>query len=194
MLRRLLLAICLTALMLLATGCGENSTASRPSLAEVMPDVTGADPRIVKISAQASQLLQGGEPAFDARLKSLRGLPVVANKWASWCAPCIAEAPDLQAVAKKYGNRVAFLGVNVADSNAKAKQFLRKFPQAYPSYLDPNLKIATQFPPAGSPPVTNIYDAEGRLVHSEVGQIQSAAELEAMIERYAGPIKAGPSN
>jgi cytochrome c biogenesis protein CcmG/thiol:disulfide interchange protein DsbE len=148
----------------------------------------------VTISSQSSQLLAGGETAFDQRLKSLKGLPVVANKWASWCAPCIAEAPYLQRSVKKYGNRVAFLGVNVADSNAKAKQFLRKFPQAYPSYLDPNLKIAKQFPPAGSPPVTNIYDVDGRLVHSEVGQIQSAAELDQMIERYAGPIAAGPNN
>jgi cytochrome c biogenesis protein CcmG/thiol:disulfide interchange protein DsbE len=194
MLRPLSLAIWLTALMVMAAGCGDNSTASRPTLAEVQPDVSGADPRLVKISEQSSELLPGGEAAFDARLKSLRGLPVVANKWASWCAPCIAEAPDLQKTVKKYGDRVAFLGVNVADSNAKAKQFLRKFPQAYPSYLDPNLKIAKQFPPAGSPPVTNIYDTQGRLVHSEVGQIQSSAELNEMIERYAGPIAAGPSN
>ena len=62
-------------------------------------------------------------------MKSLKGLPVVVNKWASWCAPCIAEFPDLQKTAKKYGSRVAFLGVNVSDSDAKAKQFLRKFPQ-----------------------------------------------------------------
>ncbi|MBJ7331763.1 MAG: TlpA family protein disulfide reductase [Solirubrobacteraceae bacterium] len=194
MLRRLPLAICLTALMLLATGCGDKSTVTRPTLSQVKPDVTGADPRLVKISEQSSLLISGGEPAFEARLKSLKGLPVVANKWASWCAPCIAEAPDLQKTVKKYGDRVAFLGVNVADSNAKAKQFLRKYPQAYPSYIDLDLKIAKQFPPAGSPPVTNIYDAEGRLVRSVVGQIQSAAELDEIIERYAGPIAAGPNN
>ena len=188
------MAVWLTALILVVSGCGDNSTASRPTLAQVKPDVSGADPRLVKISQQSSLLLAGGEEAFNQRLESLKGLPVVANKWASWCAPCIAEAPDLQQTVKKYGDRVAFLGVNVADSNAKAKQFLRKFPQAYPSYLDPNLKIAKQFPPAGSPPVTNIYDADGKLVHSEVGQIQSAAELDEMIERYAGPIPAGPSN
>jgi cytochrome c biogenesis protein CcmG/thiol:disulfide interchange protein DsbE len=180
--------------MLSTSGCGDNSTANRPSLAEVMPNVQGADPRLVTISKQASQVLSGGEPAFEARLNSLKGLPVVANKWASWCAPCVAEAPALQQAAKKYGNRVAFLGVNVADSNAKAKQFLRKFPQPYPSYSDPNIKISKQFPPAGSPPVTNIYDVDGKLVHSEVGQIKSAAQLEELIERYAGPLKAGPSN
>lgn len=194
MLRRLLVAICLTALILTATGCGEKNAADRPTLAQVKPDVTGADPRLVKITEQASQILQGGNPAFQARIDSLKGLPIVVNKWASWCAPCIAEAPDLQKTAKKYGNRVAFLGVNVLDSDAKAKEFLRKYPQPYPSYSDPDVKISKEFPPPGRPPVTNIYDAEGRLVHSEIGQISSAAELDEMIERYAGPIKAGPSD
>lgn len=193
MLRRLSLAICLAASILMATGCGGDSTTKPPSLSQVMPDLTGADPRLVIIGKEASQLLTGGEPGFETRLESLKGLPVVANKWASWCAPCAAEAPALQQVATKYGNRVAFLGVNVADSDAGARQFLRKFPHSYPSYSDPKLKISKQFPPAGSPPVTNIYDVEGRLVHSEIGQIRSAAQLEEMIERYAGPIKAGPS-
>lgn len=159
-----------------------------------MPDLTGADPRLVKIADQASELLPGGNPAFQARIDSLKGLPVVVNKWASWCAPCIAEAPDLQATAKKYGNRVAFLGVNVSDSDAKAKAFLGKYPQPYPSYSDPDVKISKEFPPPGRPPVTNIYDTEGRLVHSVIGQIRSAAELDEMIQRYAGPIKADPSN
>jgi cytochrome c biogenesis protein CcmG/thiol:disulfide interchange protein DsbE len=194
MLRPITLAICLTALALTASACGGGNTPNRPTLAQVMPDVSAADPRIVKITDQASQLLPGGDAAFGARLKSLHGLPVVANKWASWCAPCIAEAPALQQTAKKYGDRVAFLGVNVADSSGKAKQFLRKFPQSYPSFSDPDLKIAKQFPPPGSPPVTNIYDGQGRLVHSEVGQIRSAAQLAELIDRYAGPIKAGPSN
>jgi hypothetical protein len=63
----------------------------------------------------------------------------------------------------------------------------------YPSYVDKNLAISQDFPPPGSPPVTNIYDTSGRLVRTYVGQFRSAAELEATIQRYAGPIKAGPS-
>jgi thiol-disulfide isomerase/thioredoxin len=180
--------------MLLATGCGDNSTASRPTLAQVMPDVTDADPRLVEITEQASQLLTGGAPAFDKRLEDLHGLPIVVNKWAHWCGPCVAEFPEFQETAKKLGAQVAFLGVNVFDSPSKAKQFLRKFPVPYPSYSDPKMKISKQLPPPKYAPITNIYDADGKLVHVESGPYESAAALQADIERYAGPLKAGPSN
>lgn len=180
-----LAAAALLALAAVVAGCGNQpSTAQRTTLSEVMPDLSGADPRLKKIGAQASQILPGGEQAFDARLESLRGIPVVANKWASWCHPCIAEAPAFQQTAKKLGNKIAFLGVDVYDSNANAKQFLGKFPQPYPSYSDPNMKISKQFPPPGSPPVTNFYDAAGKLVHTEAGQVESAAELQSLIARY----------
>lgn len=188
------MAICLAALIATASGCGADNTSTRLTLAEVMPNVDGADPRLVAITEQASELLPGGRPAFRARIESLKGLPIVVNKWASWCPPCAAEAPYLQATAKKYGNRVAFLGVNVSDNNAKAEQFTRRFPMPYPSYSDPNVQISKEFPPPGRPPVTNIYDSQGRLVHSAIGQIRSAAELGELIERYAGPLKAGPTN
>jgi cytochrome c biogenesis protein CcmG/thiol:disulfide interchange protein DsbE len=184
----------LLATALIVSGCGSNSTTSRKTLAQVTPDVAGADPRLVQITKQSSQLLPGGAPAFDARMKELKGLPVVVNKWAHWCGPCVAEFPEFQQTSKKLGNRVAFLGVNVYDSNSKAKQFLRKFPVAYPSYSDPNVEISKQFPPPKYAPVTNIYDPGGRLVHTEAGPYKSAAALEADIERYAGPLKAAPNN
>lgn len=179
--------------MLLA-GCGSDAPEQQKTLAQVTPDLTGADPRLVKIAGQGNELLGGGEAAYEARLKSLRGLPVVVNKWASWCGPCRAEFPEFQAVAKQLGDRVAFLGVNVYDVDADAEKFLAKFPVPYPSYSDPDVQIAKQFPPPKSAPVTNIYDADGKLVHSEAGPYDSAAALEADIERYAGPLKAGPSD
>lgn len=175
-------------------GCGDEPATTQKTLSEVTPDLAGADPRLVKIADQGSELLPGERAAFDARMKSLRGLPVVVNKWASWCGPCKAEAPELQKVAKKLGNRVAFLGIDLNDPTSDAEAFLRKFPLPYPSYTDPDLKISKDFPPAKSAPVTNFYDAEGRLVHTQAAQLGTAAEIEETIERYAGPIGAGPSN
>lgn len=183
------LVLCAIAL----TGCGTEPAAQQKTLAEVTPDLTGADPRLVKIADQGSELLPGERAAFDARMKSLRGLPVVVNKWASWCAPCRAEAPELQKVAKKLGNRVAFLGVNFNDSTSGSKEFLRAFPLPYPSYTDPDMQISKDFPPVKSAPVTNFYDAQGRLVRTQAAQLGTAAEIEETIRRFAGPIKAGPT-
>src|SRR5438094_202055 len=54
------------------------------------------------------------DPArFRQLLAQLRGKPVVVNIWASWCGPCIAEAPDLAAAAREFQGRVQFLGVDV---------------------------------------------------------------------------------
>lgn len=179
------LVLCAIAL----AGCGDESATTQKTLAEVTPDLTGADPRLVKIAEQANELLPGERPAFEQRLESFKGLPVVVNKWASWCGPCRAEFPEFQDTAKKLGNRVAFLGVNVNDADSDAEAFLAKFPVPYPSYSDPDTQISKLMPPAKYAPVTNIYDAAGKLVHQEAGPYDSAAALEADIERYAGPIK-----
>lgn len=178
--------------MFALAGCGGSDEPPQKTLAEVTPDMTDADPRLVKLVDQAGELLPGEEQAFNARLKELRGLPIVANKWASWCHPCVAESPAFQETAQKLGNRVAFLGVDVFDETEKAEAFLAKHPMPYPSYVDKDTKISTQFPPAGSPPVTNFYDTDGRLVHTEAGEISTAARLQELIDRYLGPIPNSP--
>lgn len=181
---------------LLTAGCGDSespSSAPQRSLSEVTPEMQGADPRLKSIVAQANQLLPGGEVAFASRLGQLEGLPIVVNKWASWCGPCREEFPEFQTVAKQLGNRVAFLGVNVNDADKDAKSFLESFPVPYPSYSDPQTKISQGLQPAKYAPVTNIYDSSGKLVHTEAGPYASVAALKADIERYAGPIKPVPT-
>src|SRR5207244_8869790 len=49
------------------------------------------------------------------------GKPVVVNFWASWCGPCADEAPVLQDAARRYGDRIAFVGVNVQDVDSDAQ-------------------------------------------------------------------------
>lgn len=153
---------------------------------QVTPDLTGADPRLKEIVAQANELLPGEAEAFDARMDDLKGLPVVVNKWAHWCGPCKAEFPILQQAAKEFGGEVAFLGVNFYDSKDAASAFLREYPVPYPSYFDPDMKIAKQLPPTSKAPITNFYDAEGRLVHVEAGPFSSLADFKQKLVRYAG--------
>jgi cytochrome c biogenesis protein CcmG/thiol:disulfide interchange protein DsbE len=150
-----------------------------------MPDLTGADPRLARLADEADDLLPGGRAAYLARIRSLRGLPVVANKWASWCDPCRDEAPLLQRAARELGARVAFLGVNVYDAQGASERFRKKFPMSFPSYADPKWKIAALLPPPDSQPVTGIYDARGKLVHLQIGAYTSVAALRADLVRYA---------
>ncbi|MFZ0015248.1 MAG: TlpA disulfide reductase family protein, partial [Acidimicrobiia bacterium] len=51
---------------------------------------------------------------FQAHLAHL-DRPAVVNVWASWCLPCRSEAPLLDAAATEYGDRIEFIGIDVAD-------------------------------------------------------------------------------
>jgi len=166
-------------------GNGKSGAQRYSSVSEVAPDLTNADPRLKQIYAQAGELLPGGVNAYSQRITSLRGLPIVVNKWGSWCNPCRREFPSFQAAAKHMGGKVAFLGANVQDSNKDAGRFLKAFPVPYPSYVDDKLKITNILKPAIAAPVTGFYDAKGNLVHLHAGPYDTATALEADIKKYA---------
>lgn len=86
------------------------------------------------------------------------------NFWGSWCAPCRAEADDLEATYQATkGSGVAFLGVNVQDNRDKAVAF-EEGRVTYPSLFDPasRLALALDIPP-NTIPATVILDREGRI-------------------------------
>jgi cytochrome c biogenesis protein CcmG/thiol:disulfide interchange protein DsbE len=65
-------------------------------------------------------------------LDGMRGRPLVINFWASWCGPCRQEAPVLSDSARAHAPQVAFLGVNVRDSESAARSFVRETGPTYP--------------------------------------------------------------
>ena len=171
-------------------GCAGSSSGnpdSRISAQQAKQPLTGAPPQLASIRSQADQLLSGGKDAFDARLAQLKGIPVVVNKWASWCGPCRFEFPWFQSLATKRGGQIAFLGVNSNDSDGAARQFLSELPLPYPSYSDPNLDIAQDLggPPQAFP-TTTFYDRNGKLLFSHPGVYQDESDLVADVNRYAG--------
>jgi cytochrome c biogenesis protein CcmG/thiol:disulfide interchange protein DsbE len=171
-------------------GCA-NSGGGNPN-SRLTPDqanapLKGAPPQLAAIRSQANQLLSGGTDAYASRLAQLRGTPVVVNKWASWCGPCRFEFPWFQSLGSKRGGQIAFLGVNSDDSDSAATQFLSELPLPYPSYTDPDLKIAQEI--GGPPhafPTTAFYDRSGKLVFTHPGVYQSEQDLIADVNRYSG--------
>jgi cytochrome c biogenesis protein CcmG, thiol:disulfide interchange protein DsbE len=173
---------------LIAGGCAGSNAGnpdSRISAQQATQPLQGAPPQLAQLRAQGNQLLSGGTDAFDARLAQLRGIPVVVNKWASWCGPCRFEFPWFQSLAEKRGGQIAFLGVNSNDSDGPAKQFLSELPLPYPSYSDPDLKIAQNLggPPQAFP-TTTYYDRTGKQVYNHPGVYANEADLVADVNRY----------
>jgi cytochrome c biogenesis protein CcmG/thiol:disulfide interchange protein DsbE len=181
----LLLATAVAAVSVALAGCGGGDApeSTAPDYAE---ELAGSPKPLAALHDQESELLGGGTDAFQARLRSLRGYPVVVNKWASWCGPCRAEFPHFQQVAARLGKRIAFLGVDSNDSDSAAREFLAELPVPYPSYLDPDQEIAKLLEAEAGFPATAFYDRRGRLVYTHLGEYATRADLEAEIRRYAG--------
>jgi thiol-disulfide isomerase/thioredoxin len=165
-------------------GCGSHAQSAAPSVSQVAAAFKGSPPALASLHAQANQLLTGGPAAFEARLKTLRGYPVVVNKWASWCGPCQSEFPAFQRAAVADGRQVAFVGLDGKDEGPAATAFLRKFPVSYPSYVDPQEQIAGKIEATQYYPLTVYLDRQGKPVYVHAGAYESASALERDIRFY----------
>jgi thiol-disulfide isomerase/thioredoxin len=171
--------------LLQARGSSTPTAASHLTLAEMRSRLVDSPPALGALHAQGSDVLEGGLPALRARLHALAGLPIVVNKWASWCGPCRAEFGVFQQASLSQGRTVAFVGIDSGDpSRANAVAFLRSFPVSYPSYSDPGGQAGEAITDSSFTPVTVFYDSRGsQYIHQ--GPYPSVAKLEQDIRRYA---------
>jgi cytochrome c biogenesis protein CcmG/thiol:disulfide interchange protein DsbE len=187
--RPLLIVAALTLAAVVAVGLaqsggGGSDEPAALSAAQVRERTAGAPAALAAVHRQGNALLRGGEAALQARVRALRGYPVVVNVWGSWCVPCRAEMPILQRVSVEQADKVAFLGIATQDAPEKAARFLETVPLPYPSYLDFDGALAKGLGLIGTPS-TVFYDARGRQAFLHQGQYETAADLEADIAKYA---------
>jgi thiol-disulfide isomerase/thioredoxin len=104
-------------------------------------------------------------------LSAWRGSVVVVLFWASWCAPCQAEQPAINALAREEVTAgVRFLGVSVDLDRTAAQSYATRFAVPYDSLVDDGQTIAVDFDVAG-PPTTFIIDRLGRIGAELLGQL-----------------------
>ena len=158
---------------------------SRLTVAQARATLAGAPGPLGALYRDANRVLPASRSKVEGRIRSLRGTPIVVNKWASWCGPCRAEFPYFQSAAGRLGKRVAFLGLNAGDNRENALQFLGRFPLPYPSLEDPNEKAAFALGASSNFPITLFYDAAGEQTFAHQGGYATEAALVKDIERYA---------
>jgi thiol-disulfide isomerase/thioredoxin len=113
-------------------------------------------------------------------LESHQGKWVLVNLWATWCAPCLAEMPELQALSKAR-NDLVVLGLAVDGQNARrVMQFAEKLRVSYP-IIAGNADMAQQFRPQGYP-TSILFNASGEQMLFKEGPI-TRQEIEDVMNR-----------
>lgn len=101
------------------------------------------------------------------------GRPVVLNYWASWCGPCRIETPNFQTASLKYGDRIAFLGVNQGESAQTVTEFGVSFGLTYPLLVDEESTVSDLYG-VHNLPTTVFIDKKGVVREVFVGILNEA--------------------
>lgn len=168
----------LIALALSSCGGGGSSIAEESfvsgngSVSYIKPSDRIAAPKL------SGMTLSGKNYAFSV------GQVAVVNVWASWCAPCRAEAPTLAALTEKYTD-VAFMGILTRDNPVNAEAFARRFALPYPTLIDDSVLIGFRKSlPANAIPSTVLIDKRGDVAARISGEI-TYASLSELIEKVS---------
>ncbi len=176
------------ALTLSLSACGSSTDASDAGTIEDSGYVAGDGSIVVLPESErvAAPDLEGATlDGGTFRLGDHLGDVVVLNVWASWCAPCRAEAPALAALSTDLeSDGVQFVGLDTRDSDVSARAFVDRFGLTYPSVVDRDGRLQLLFSDSLPPqaiPSTVIIDRQGRVAARALGKV-SESSLRGMIE------------
>ncbi len=109
------------------------------------------------------------------------GKPKLLNIWASWCLPCIAEAPHLERLQREG---VEIIGVAIRDRPEDVTRFLATHGNPYTRIgADDRSKIQLEIGSSGVPE-TFAIDGNGVIRHQHIGDVR-AGDVALLLEKIA---------
>ena len=131
----------------------------------------------------APELALTGLDGDPVSLNDYLGQVVLVNNWATWCPPCRAEMPDLQAYyAEHAGEGFVIVAINAGENAETVRAFVEQFDLTFPLWLDARMEALSAFQ-NDSLPSSYVIDREGRVRLHWSGQISLR-----MLDRYVTPL------
>jgi peroxiredoxin len=157
--------VCTAAAVVIVAGAGLPQRVP-PVEGMVIGPVIAPVPGAIAPSFTAATL--NGDPIA---LDSLRGRPVVLNFWATWCAPCEVEMPELQRLHEAYAGQVVVVGVNTGEAETAVAAWAQARGLTFTLALDEAREIAALYQLRGQP-TTFLIAPDGEIVDIIYGPTQ----------------------
>lgn len=176
-----------------ASGCSAQA-ADQPTRSDAETGYVGATRSLTVIppkDRKPAPEISGPELGTQQTISAdeFSGKVIVLNVWGSWCGPCKAEAPDLQAASQQTTAVAQFIGLNTRDHDqGPPLAFNRTRGITYPSIFDPDGSLLVRFAgtlPATAIPSTIIIDTDGRMAARVVGPVTEQTLIN-IVEDVAG--------
>jgi thiol-disulfide isomerase/thioredoxin len=115
----------------------------------------------------ALQPLDTAQPAF--LFADLKGKTIFLNFWATWCPPCIAEMPSIQALYDKAKQEnIVFVMIATNDEQEKVQKFIQRKGYTFPIYFLKDNYLPTIFQ-SKAIPTTFVISPAGNIVFKHEG-------------------------
>jgi len=126
-----------------------------------------AEPRV---NASAPDFELENLAGEHVRLSELRGKPVLLNFWATWCAPCVLEMPNIRKFYEKYPEQFDVLAINADESRLDVERFAKDMGLTFDVLLDPGGKAQQLYQIRGYP-ASFFVDSQGVIRAQHVGMM-----------------------
>ncbi|AUW56952.1 TlpA family protein disulfide reductase [Sphingobium sp. SCG-1] len=142
-----------------------------------------------KAGTPAPTFTFAGPGGDDATLQDFAGKPLLVNLWATWCTPCVAEMPTLDAVAASYARKgLQVLTISQDSQGAERVDpfFAKRKFKHLKAWLDPENQFGFHYA-TGLLPTSILYNAEGKEVARVIGAMDwQGAEAKKLLDETVG--------
>lgn len=140
-----------------------------------------------RVGDVAPELLMIGPEGTPVRLSDFRGQPVWLNFWGSWCPPCRAELPDIQAAYEELDPRdVVLIALSIDQSRTVATTYARANGGTFPVYNVPSRALIAEDYDLRNVPTHMFIDANGVIQGMVAGSLSEGAAIEYSEALLAG--------